>query len=73
MQLFQTLLKNHEVFDDCTQLLKENKSLLVFPEADHGEEYYTANPGFGWSLTEASGGKFGENAPPLDRGYNGLG
>ncbi len=28
-----------------------------------GEHYYTTNPGFGWSLTEASGGKF-DNAYP---------
>ena len=28
-----------------------------------GEEYFTSNPGFGWSLTEASGGKF-DNAYP---------
>ena len=30
---------------------------------DHGEEYYTANPGYGWSLTEASGGKFDNSYP----------
>jgi len=37
---YENLSKNHEVFDECAQLLKDNKSLLVFPEADHGEEYY---------------------------------
>jgi len=37
---YENLSKNHKVFDDCTQLLKDKKSLLVFPEAEHGEEYY---------------------------------
>lgn len=37
---YENLSKNHEVFDECSQLLADNKTLLVFPEADHGEEYY---------------------------------
>ena len=28
-----------------------------------GEEYYTANPGFGWTLTEQNGGKFDNSYP----------
>jgi len=28
-----------------------------------GEEYFTANPGFGWTLPESQGGKFGDEFP----------
>jgi len=37
---YENLTKNNEVFNECEQLLFDGKSLLVFPEADHGEEYY---------------------------------
>ena len=30
-----TLVKNEEIFEKCTQLLKHGKSILLFPEANH--------------------------------------
>ncbi|MBT8232059.1 MAG: 1-acyl-sn-glycerol-3-phosphate acyltransferase [Bacteroidia bacterium] len=37
---YESLSKNAEVFDECSKLLSEGKTLLLFPEADHGIEYY---------------------------------
>ncbi len=32
--------KNQEVFDNCAKLFQNNKPILVFPEGNHGENYY---------------------------------
>lgn len=37
---FESLSKNKEVFNECVNLLEDKNQLLLFPEADHGEEYY---------------------------------
>jgi len=37
---YSSLRKNNEVFDACTQLFKENGSVLIFPEGNHGEYHY---------------------------------
>ena len=37
---YSKLSKNRQVFDGCTELFKEGKSQLIFPEGNHGEHYY---------------------------------
>ena len=37
---YENLEKNTVVFKECSDILNEGKALLVFPEADHGPEYY---------------------------------
>ncbi len=34
------LSKNEEVFDGCKEIFDQNKSILIFPEGNHGKEYF---------------------------------
>ena len=37
---YDQLSKNEEVFDGCREIFSRNKSILIFPEGNHGGEYY---------------------------------
>lgn len=37
---YAKLSQNDAVFETCKQLFKENKSVLIFPEGNHGENHY---------------------------------
>ncbi len=37
---YKNLSKNDEVFDEVTNILDNDNAILIFPEGNHGEEYY---------------------------------
>ena len=37
---YSSLSQNSKVFQKCTKILKENNAILIFPEGNHGLEYY---------------------------------
>lgn len=37
---YQTLSKNEAVFESCKELFNDSKSVLIFPEGNHGEHHY---------------------------------
>ena len=37
---YSTLQKNEDVFDTCRKLLESKQGLLIFPEGNHGLDYY---------------------------------
>jgi len=37
---YSSLSRNDDIFDNCTRLLKAKQGLLIFPEGNHGLNYY---------------------------------
>ncbi len=37
---YSSLTKNDDIFDNCSRLLKAKQGLLIFPEGNHGLNYY---------------------------------
>ncbi len=37
---YKSLSKNDAIFETCNKLLKEKKAILIFPEGNHGLDYY---------------------------------